>query len=535
MNYDATNSDTMKHTLRLGIWGFGRVGKAAALFFARQGHQITVMDSRVLTAEEQTLLKDNQIDFIPQDNPAAFFETHDIILPSPGIDLAPWKSYSHKTVTELDLFSDAFIGSLVAITGTVGKTTSTTLLSQLLTAAGKAPLTGGNIGIPMFTLLTEQPMAEQSSSEDSSIKRSTIEQQITEKPMAELSSTELSTTNRSTTDRSTTDRSTTQQLTTPKSNTPLALLEVSSFQLECCRHFAPDLAIWTNFFSNHLDRHANLNEYFQAKKQMLNHQRPDQHALLNADLVIAYPELLKIPATINLFTAQDPETLTLPTLSENSSLFFIADRTAYVTRNGTTLELFSLDDTSVITFPENLLVVGAALHLLGCDPAALFKAHDQKLSVPEHRLEPCARYGTSVFYNDSKATTPQATLAAVKQLAPKPIKLFLGGLGKGIDREPMIRELAATTVRHIYCFGKEAEHLAALCTTYEIAHSTYKTLEPALADCIEALQPDELVLFSPSGSSFDLFKDFEDRGRIFKALTREMLATQSTRSENQGD
>ena len=480
MNYDATNADTMNHTLRLGIWGFGRVGKAAALFFARQGHQITVMDSRVLTPEEQTLLKDNQIDFIPQDNPEAFFEQNDIILPSPGIDLAPWKSYSHKTVTELDLFSDAFKGSLVAITGTVGKTTSTTLLSQLLTAAGKAPLTGGNIGIPMFTLLSEQ-------------------------------------------------------LTTPQSQAALALLEVSSFQLECCRHFAPDLAIWTNFFSNHLDRHATLDEYFQAKKQIFNHQRPDQQALLNADLVIAYPELLKIPATINLFTAQDPETLNVPTLSENSSLFFIADRIAYVTRNGTTQKLFSLDDTSVITFPENLLVVGAALHLLGLDPAALFKAHDQKLSVPEHRLEPCARYGASIFYNDSKATTPQATLAAVKQLAPKPIKLFLGGLGKGIDREPMIRDLAATTVRHIYCFGKEAEHLATLCTTYEIAHSTYKTLEPALADCIEALQPDELVLFSPSGSSFDLFKDFEDRGRIFKALTLKILSEQSTRSENQGD
>jgi UDP-N-acetylmuramoylalanine--D-glutamate ligase len=513
----------MKHTLRLGIWGFGRVGKAAALFFARQGHhQITVMDNRVLTAEEQELLAKNKIAFINQDNPATFFETHDIILPSPGIDLAPWKSYSHKIVTELDLFSDAFKGSLIAITGTVGKTTSTTLLSQLLTAAGRAPLTGGNIGIPMFTLLSEQSSAEKSSAK----------QQTTKHPMTELLTTKLAATEGSTTERS---------------DPALALLEVSSFQLELCRHFAPDLAIWTNFFSNHLDRHANLNEYFQAKKQLFNHQRSDQHALLNADLVAAYPELLEIPATVNLFTAHNPKTLNLPQLSENSSLFFIADlsrrstlrakadRTAYVTRNGATQALFSLDDIHVITFPENLLVVGAALHLLGLDPATLFKTHDQNLSVPEHRLEPCTRYGTSVFYNDSKATTPQATLAAVKQLAPKPIKLFLGGLGKGIDREPMIRELAATTVRHIYCFGKEAEHLATLCTTYGIAHSAYKTLEPALAECIEVLQPDELVLFSPSGSSFDLFKDFEDRGRIFKALTLEILATHTTRSENQGE
>jgi len=490
MNYDALNSVTMKQPVRLGIWGFGRVGKAAALFFARQGHQITVMDNRSLTPEEQAVLKEHHIAFIPQDNPAAFFETHDIILPSPGIDLAPWHAYRHKTVTELDLFSDAFQGFLIAITGTVGKTTSTTLLSQLLTAAGRAPLTGGNIGIPMFNLLSEQSATEQLA---------------------------------------------TKQLTTQKTNTALALLEVSSFQLELCQRFAPDLAVWTNFFSNHLDRHANLDEYFQAKKQIFNHQHAGQQALLNADLVVTYPELLEIPATINLFTAHDPKTLNLPKLSANSSLFFVTDRTAYVTRNGMTHTLFSLDDTSVITFPENLLVVGATLHLLGCNPSALFKTHDQTLSVPEHRLEPCARYGTSVFYNDSKATTPQATLAAVKQLAPKPIKLFLGGLGKGIDREPMIHELATSTVRHVYCFGKEAEHLATLCTTYALAHSVHKTLEPALTECIEVLQPDEVVLFSPSGSSFDLFKDFEDRGRIFKQLTYEILATHSTRSENQGE
>lgn len=514
MNHDVMNPDTMNHPLRLGIWGCGRVGKAAALFFARQGHQITVMDQRVPTTEEQELLTNNKIAFIGQDNPTTFFETHDVILPSPGIDLAPWQAYRHKMVTELDLFADAFNGSLVAITGTVGKTTSTTLLSQLLTAAGRAPLTGGNIGIPMFTLLTEQ--------------------------------------------------STTKQSTTEPSNTALALLEVSSFQLECCQRFAPDLAIWTNFFSNHLDRHANLDEYFQAKKQILNHQHAGQHALLNADLVIAYPELLDIPATVNLFTAQNllsqnspSETqtsqnqaslslatnsptaattpLVLPKLSESSSLFFIADRTAYVTRGGTTQKLFSLDDTSVITFPENLLVVGAALHLLGLDPAKLFCAHAKELHVPEHRLEPCAQRGASIFYNDSKATTPQATMAAVKQLAPKPIKLFLGGLGKGIDREPMIHDLAATTVRHIYCFGKEAEHLGTLCARYSIPYSTHKTLDSALDTCLGELQPDEQVLFSPSGSSFDLFKDFEDRGRIFKQLTRDMLAEHTQRSENQGD
>lgn len=456
----------MKKALSIGIWGFGRVGKAAALFFAKQGHHITVMDKRPLSAEELAPFAACHLDVVDESNPTAFLAAQDFVLPSPGIDLAPWKAYAGKCVQELDLFANAFEGDLIAITGTVGKTTITTLLSNLLQAANRAPLTGGNIGIPTFTLLADRPDA------------------------------------------------------------PLALLEVSSFQLEHCHRFAPDLAIWTNFFSNHLDRHATLDDYFQAKKQLLNHQNADQKALLNAELVIDYPELLAIPGDLNIFTAKDPASLALPPLSAISSLFFFSGRTACVTHNGVTTELFSLDDTTVVTFPENLLVVGAALHLLGLNPAELFRNTNTILKVPEHRLEPFITVRGSTFYNDSKATTPQATLAAVKQLAPHPLRLFLGGLSKGVNREPMVSELASTSVRHIYCFGKETNDLAALCARYGIAHSAHPDLEHALSDCIKALQADELVLFSPSGSSFDLFKDFEERGRVFKKLVKESIAQQ---------
>jgi UDP-N-acetylmuramoylalanine--D-glutamate ligase len=451
----------MKKTLHIGIWGFGRVGKAAALFFAQKGHHITVMDKRQLSAEERAPFAAFHLDIVDESDPATFLTTHDFILPSPGIDLAPWQAYASKFTSELDLFANAFHGNYIAITGTVGKTTIVTLLSSLLEAAGRAPLTGGNIGIPTFTLLAQRPNAQ------------------------------------------------------------LALLEVSSFQLEHCTHFAPDLAIWTNFFSNHLDRHTHLDDYFQAKKQLLNHQKAYQKALLNAELVVAHPELLNIPGELNLFTTKDPASLSLP--AHIGSLFFFVGRTACVTSKGMTTELFSLDDTTVVTFPENLLVVGAGLHLLGHNPAHLFRSTDKALKVPEHRLEPFSKLNTSTFYNDSKATTPQATLAAVTQLAPQPIRLFLGGLSKGIDREPMVKELATTTVCHVYCFGKEATHLAALCERYAIAHTAFADLSSATAACVGEMQPGEQVLFSPSGSSFDLFKDFEDRGRVFKQLINNLV------------
>jgi UDP-N-acetylmuramoylalanine--D-glutamate ligase len=121
------------------------------------------------------------------------------------------------------------------------------------------------------------------------------------------------------------------------------------------------------------------------------------------------------------------------------------------------------------------------------------------------------------FYNDSKSTIPASTLAALGALEPKPTILFLGGLSKGTDRSHLIKELPSNIV-HVICFGKEAEQLHAWCGQRKISSFQCTTLDEAFTTALAHLKPDMQVVFSPAGSSFDLFKNYEERGTLFKQL-----------------
>ena len=143
------------------------------------------------------------------------------------------------------------------------------------------------------------------------------------------------------------------------------------------------------------------------------------------------------------------------------------------------------------------------------------------------------------FYNDSKSTIPQATLAAIEKLKSinilNPIMvtpekcetfyrgdiiLFLGGISKGVDRSILVTELK-NKVKHILCFGGEAEQLYEFCKQNLIAASYHKNLESAFSKALEVSSANDILLFSPAGASFDLFKDYKDRGNKFKELVNQ--------------
>jgi UDP-N-acetylmuramoylalanine--D-glutamate ligase len=210
------------HNKKIGIWGFGIVGKAALKFFRSHEIPITVMDNKELSKQDYELLDTAKSNFVPQVNCNEFLSNNDLILASPGIDLRPFASYKEKFITELDIFSSHTKKPIIAITGTIGKTTVTHFLSKILQKHTTVQ-TGGNIGTGMLELLAQQ------------------DHEIT-------------------------------------------LLEVSSFQLEPCQIFAPDLAIWTNLYPNHLDRHTTIEDYFSAKCAILAKQKNNQQALIPIEL-----------------------------------------------------------------------------------------------------------------------------------------------------------------------------------------------------------------------------------------------------------
>ena len=170
-------------------------------------------------------------------------------------------------------------------------------------------------------------------------------------------------------------------------------------------------------------------------------------------------------------------------------------------------------------FAVNWLIVEKALSLLGVAQQPL-----SAIQPIEHRLEHIAVIKGVVFYNDSKSTIPASTLAAVKNVTAKRIMLFLGGLSKGIDRTPLIAQLANKSI-HVFCFGKEAEQLHAICAVNSIPSSSSANLDDAFALCVQTAGSGDCVLFSPAGSSFDLFENYEKRGEKFKQLVNTYRAT----------
>ncbi len=407
---------------RIGIWGYGITGRSTVQWALKHGAQIGVMDKNELT-NEAGYFTQHSIRFFTQDKLEDFFEAHDFIIPSAGIDLRPYyEKYKDKWLFELDIFAQEFKKPYVAITGSVGKTTITTLLSQLLERYGKKILTGGNIGIASLDLLAHQ------------------------------------------------------------NDVDLAVLEVSSFQLEHANHFAPSLAIITNIIENHLDRHGTMEEYTKAK---LNIQKNASQALIPL-------ELKKI----------------LSPQEQNKTIFF-----SHVTH---TSQKEILEKLPPITFDQNWQIIISTLKILGL-PLADLPSHAQNLKMPEHRVEYVTTIRGAHIYNDSKSTAPTATLAAVERLGIKPIHLLIGGLSKGIDRKPMIAQLAGK-VKTMYCFGKEADTLHDFCLQYEIPSQSFATLEDATSAALAQAQANEIILLSPAGSSYDLFENFEHRGREFKRI-----------------
>lgn len=435
---------------KIAVWGLGVVGQSVIRFLHAHNACIFAIDKKKPTEETANFLQNHNASFTPQEACAQLLEEVDAIIASPGIDLRPYKQLSHKFIAELDIFQAFWRKPIVAITGSVGKTTVTQLLSLLLTKAGKKVATGGNIGVGMLDLLEQQEDCD------------------------------------------------------------YAVLEVSSFQLEWCKIFAPDLALWTNFHPNHLDRHGTLQNYFDAKFTIVAHQTQGQRALVPLELKEALREK-EIQAQVDFFTTDSK--------SNNAELYCIRDSSLCHTTQTSTKKLCSLEQLPKITFIDNWLLLAAALDILTIELQPLLE-HNDDLTIPAHRLELVATIGGARFYNDSKSTIPAATLAAINSFAGQQIILFVGGVSKGLDRSEFIGNLRGK-VKTLYLFGAEAHELADYAHKANIHSFAFATLEQAVSHCMKTVTAEDTILFSPAGASFDLFANYQERGTYFKKLVLE--------------
>ena len=271
-----------------------------------------------------------------------------------------------------------------------------------------------------------------------------------------------------------------------------ALCEVSSFQAETLRHFRADATLWTNFAEDHLERHAGLEGYFGAKWNLVARTAPG--TIFAGSSVQRFAQKFDRPLAASAAVATEAQP---------------ADA--------------RLARTVFAEYPqrENFLLAAAWWRAAGLDEAALFTAA-RGFRLGRHRLARVIDCAGVVFWNDSKATNFHAVEAALASFAA-PVVLIAGGRAKGGDLAGFVHRIAPR-VKHVVLIGETSADLAFQCSTFRVAHTSCATLDEAVRRGAELAGPGEHVLLSPGFASFDMFRNYEDRGEQFEKLARDLGA-----------
>jgi UDP-N-acetylmuramoylalanine--D-glutamate ligase len=447
-------SDDYRNRRALVI-GLGRSGLAACALLRSKGAEVVANDRRTRAEIEPKALAAIDAKLVLGSHPTELLEDIDWIVLSPGVplslpllvearrrDIAIW--------SELELGFRHLRGTVVAVTGTKGKSTTTTLLGDMLRAGGREARLAGNIGAPLT---------------------------------AELDGASAET---------------------------VFVLEVSSFQLTCIDTFRPHIAVLLDVSPDHLDWHPSFEDYVRAKARIFQNQRRNDWAVVYGGN----------PLTVDMASKAKSRKLyfDLDCLGENYP--HVHKEGPWIVRhdNGEITPLASLEDFSVPGKHNrtNAMAASAAAALLGLSGEALEEAFEQFEGLP-HALERVAEIGGVRFYNDSKATNIQAVRAALESFEGS-IVLILGGRFKGGDFRDL-RNLAAKRVKHVLAIGESREAVSAALrdvTTVEICDGLEAAVQKAHASAVAG----DVVLLSPAGSSFDMFRDYQERGERFREIVR---------------
>jgi UDP-N-acetylmuramoylalanine--D-glutamate ligase len=444
---------------RVLVVGLGKSGVASALFLKAHGARVTVSDTKSgdeLRNEIPSLL-DHGITVETGGHGERTFRGQDLIVVSPGVPvdaplLVQARAMGEAVIGEIELAAQFLPGPIVAITGSNGKTTTTTLTGEILTAGGLPTLVGGNIGTPAISL-TERANRE-----------------------------------------------------------TVIVLEVSSFQLETIQTFHPKVAVVLNVTPDHLDRHRTLEAYVDAKARIFENQRGDDFAVLNGDDPTCVGMAARTRAQVFWFSRQK-EVKQGAWVREGKILF--RDGRSEQKTSQREIMLASEIPLKGAHNLENVLAAVCAGALMGCAPENIRQAVREFKAV-EHRLEFVATIRGVDYYNDSKATNVDATIKALESF-PANIHLILGGKDKGSDYSAL-NELLRQRVKRVYTIGAAAAKIESQIKGVEIVHS--ETLENALRKANAVAQPGDVVLLAPACASFDQFKNYEQRGVVFKGIVR---------------
>jgi UDP-N-acetylmuramoylalanine--D-glutamate ligase len=443
------------------VVGMARSGLAVADFLVRKGAQVKITDKRgpeQLSGEIRQLEKLAVKCEVGGHRLDSFLEA-DLVVVSPGVPLkipeiqAAIQS-GREVISEIELASRFLLGKVVGITGSNGKTTTTTLIGQILKTAGFVVQVGGNIGTALTSLV---------------------------------------------------------ETSTPET---INVVELSSFQLEAITSFRPNIAMVLNITPDHLDRYDDFEDYTHAKLNIFRNQTGSDFAVLNLEDRILGQYAGSLAARVLQFSGRQ-------LVEEGTG--FDGRRLLFQRRNQ--IEVSIPIEPIQLRGRHNLENVAAAItaaRLLGASPATIAEAVYGFKGV-EHRLELVAEYRGVQFYNDSKATNADATIKALEAFESGVI-IILGGKDKGGDFS-VLRPFITQRTRAVVLLGEASEKIRLqLQGTVPMIQS--RDMRHAVMEAFQMAEKGDTVLLAPACASFDLFQNFEHRGREFKEAVSDLIRNQ---------
>lgn len=290
------------------------------------------------------------------------------------------------------------------------------------------------------------------------------------------------------------------------------IAEVSSFQLETIEWFSPRAAVVMNLMKNHLDRYRSEQDYYNAKKNIARNMGKDQMLILNANdqMLRDWGDEIAERTNVIYFGADVPEKDAL--WFEDSDLY--CRQKSSVTKIGTFSDMHLPGKHNL----ENAAVASFLAKLAGASDADLVRGICQFKGLP-HRLEYVTAINGVKCYNDSKSTTAESVACAVEAF-PRGVHLIAGGKDKGCDYSVVTKNLEKN-VKSVTLIGETAERIKEEWKTV-IAAKIVRSLEEAIHSALENAVEGEAVVFSPGCSSFDMFRNYEDRGEQFRLIVKQI-------------
>ena len=433
------------------ILGFGKEGQSTYKLIRKYLKQqiLYIADKEMNFQNNYEMLKDDSnLVFISGEKYLEDLKEYDIIMKTPGISFAGINTtkYLHKIKSQLELLLEFYNNFTIGVTGTKGKSTTSSLIYTVLREQNRKCMLLGNIGVPVFDYIDS------------------IQEDI------------------------------------------LLVLEMSSHQLEYMK-LSPNIAILLNVFQEHLDHYKSFENYIEAKSNIFKYQKQLDCLIYNYDN----------PILDKLVDNACGKVYKVSFKGKSSSNIYLKDNKIYYN------EKLMYDDSKekrnlVGNYNlNNIMFVIAVSEILKLDINKTIESINNFKTL-EHRLEFVGKYNDILYYDNSIGTVPMATIEAVNALKEVDT-LIIGGMNRGIDYGEFIEYLNNSDINNIICMPETGHNIAK--EIKKDKRYIVDTLEEAVKVAKRVTQKEKICLLSPAAASYGFFKNFEEKGNLYKALVKE--------------